>query len=93
VGSRQGFARKQTCLGKIAIDPPTTALGNLQLGERREEPRGRPALLIGTFSELWPQSGDRRQTKLMQQQRQPGGVDLDRAHDISLADDALSKAS
>ena len=81
------------CLGKITLGSPAAAFGNLQFGECREEPCRRPALLVSAFGELGPEPGDRRQAKVMQEQRKARGVDLDRAHDGSPICGVLSKAS
>ena len=97
---RSGFCRCRVgrtgagwSLGKVALGPPAAAFGNLQLGERREEPRCRPALFVGAFGKLGPQPGNCRQTEIVQQQRQTGGVNLDRAHDNNPIWGVLSKAS
>src|ERR1700760_4385027 len=74
------FAGGQMRLGKITLSAPASAFSNLQFGECREEPCRRPALLVSAFGELGPEPGDRRQAKLMQEQRKSRGIALDRAH-------------
>ena len=65
------LARRQACFGKVALDAPLGALGDLKFGKCREEPSGRPALANG---DILPQAADGGQPQLMQQQRQSGDV-------------------
>ena len=77
----------------MSLDAPAATFGELELGEHGEEPCRRPAFLVGTVGELLPEARDGWQAQLMQQQRQAGGIDLERAHDRSHSRGALSKAS
>jgi len=54
----------------VALDASLGTLGNFELGQRREEARGGPTLLIGTGGELLPETADGGQAQLVQQQRQ-----------------------
>lgn len=89
----QRLARRQAGFGEMALDTPAPALGDLEFGQNREEARGWPALLVGTFGEFRPQLADGRQPQLVQQQWQTGGVDLDRAHGRAHSCAELSSAS
>ena len=61
----------ETGAGKsILVD----ALG-LVLGERGKEAGGRPAFLVGLFSELWPDHLGGGQTQLVEKQADSGGID------------------
>jgi hypothetical protein len=71
---------QQACLGKVALGPPAAAFGNFQLGERREEPRCRPALFVGAFGKLGPKQPpadeDRAAAAGWCRPRRPGRVEL-----------------
>ena len=58
----------------MSLDAPLGALGDLKFGECREEPSGRPALLVGASGDILPQAADGGQPQLVQQQRQSGDV-------------------
>jgi transposase len=49
------FAGEHMCVGEIPHCPPAAPFSNRQCGKRREEPRRRPALLVGAFGELGPE--------------------------------------
>jgi hypothetical protein len=87
------LARRQACFGKVALDAPLGALGDLKFGKCREEPSGRPALLVGASGDILPQAADGRQPQLVQQQRQSGDVGSDLAHAETSAAWLLSNAS
>lgn len=89
----EGFAGWQSSLGEMTLDAPTATFGNLEFGEHREKPRRRPAFLVSPFGEVRPEPGDGRQAQVMQQQRQPGGIDLDRVHGCTHPCGVPSKAS
>ena len=76
----EGLAGRQASLGKMALDAAAGALAYLQLGERGEQPRRRPALLVRACGDVGPHAADRRQAQLVEQHGQPGGVDFDAAH-------------
>ena len=50
----QRFADGQSCFGEVALDAAATAIGDLMLGERREEASRGPACLVGLLGELGP---------------------------------------
>jgi hypothetical protein len=52
------LARRQACFGKMALDAPLGSLGDLKFGKCREEPSGRPALLVGASGDILPQAAD-----------------------------------
>jgi hypothetical protein len=79
--------------GEMALNAATPALGDFQLGQDRQQPRGWPALLVGALGEFRSQPTDGGQAQLVQQQRQAGGVDFDRAHGRAHSRAALSNAS
>ena len=59
-------------------------LGDLVLGQRGEEARRRPALLVGPRGQLWPDQLDGGQAEVVEGQRQAAGVDrIDGAHAAS----------
>ena len=87
------LARRQTCFGKVALDAPFGALGDLEFGKCREEPSGRPALLVGASGDILPQTADGGQPQLVQQQRQSGDVGSDLAHAETSTAWLLSNAS
>ena len=66
---------------------------SLEFGECGEEAYGGPALLVGASGDVLPEAADGGQPQLVQQQRQPGGVDGDRAHAESSTASLLSNAS
>ena len=47
----EGLAGRQARLGEMALDAAAGALGELVLGQRREEAGGGPALLVGALGE------------------------------------------
>jgi hypothetical protein len=87
------LARRQASLDEISFDAPAAALGELKFGEHGQEPRRRPALAVGALGEVRPEPGDGGQAQIVQQQRQAGGVHLDRAHGCSHSCDVPSNAS
>lgn len=87
------FTGRQTGFGEMSHDASAAALGNFQFGERGEEARGRPSLLVSTVGKLRPEPSNGRQPQFVQQQWQTGGVDLDRAHGRSHSCGEPSKAS
>lgn len=48
----------------MTLDPPPVAFGDLVLGERGEEPSGRPAFLVGARRDLGPGLLDRGQAQV-----------------------------
>src|SRR3546814_8752589 len=55
------FSRQQFRLRQMPLHAAATAFGDLMLGDRAEEPRRRPALLVGTLGERRPELFDCRQ--------------------------------
>src|SRR3546814_11947406 len=54
----------------MPLHAAATAFGDLMLGDRAEEPRRRPALLVGTLGERRPELFDCRQSQLVEHQRE-----------------------
>src|SRR5262249_61705518 len=52
------FAHGQPCFGKVTLDAPATAIGDLVLGERGKEASCWPAFLVGLLGELGPHQFD-----------------------------------
>ena len=69
------------------------ALGELELGQRGQEPGRRPALAVGALGELRPEPGDGGQPQLGEQERQAGGVDGDRRRRRSWAEVSCRRGS
>jgi len=65
---------------QMTLDASCGPFGDLELGECCEEAGGRPAFLVSLGSEILPEAADRGQSQLLQQQRQPMGVNGDLAH-------------
>ena len=88
------LARWQTGFGEMALNSTSGALGDFEFGERREESYGRPALFVGPRGDVLPEAVDGGQPQLVQQQRQPGGIDGDlAAHAKTSTASLLSNAS
>ena len=71
----EGLAGRKPRLVEMALDAPAGALGHLVLGERRQEARGRPALLVGPGGKVRPDRLDGRQPQVAESQGQAAGVD------------------
>ena len=69
------FAGRKPRLVEMALDAPAGALGHLVLGERRQEARGRPALLVGLGGKVRPDRLDGRQPQVVESQGQAAGID------------------
>ena len=63
----EGLAGRQPRFGEMALDAAAAALGDLVLGERRQEAGGRPALLVGSLGEVRPDQLDGGQAQLVEQ--------------------------
>jgi hypothetical protein len=61
--------------GQMAFDPAPIALGQLMLGNGRQEPGGGPSLSISLFGKLRPQGLDRRQSEFVEHDAETGFVD------------------
>ena len=59
----------------MTLDAASTAIGDLVLGERRQEASGRPAFLVGLLGELGPHLFDGGQTQVGEQQFDARGVE------------------
>lgn len=62
-------------LGKMPLDRAVGALGQLMLGDGREEAGGGPSLPIGLLGKLRPECLDRRYAELIEHNAEPGFVD------------------
>ena len=60
----------------MALDAAAAAIGRFVLGERRKEPCGGSALLVGLFGELGPHQLDARQAQFGQQKFDASGINL-----------------
>jgi len=60
----EGLADREAGFGEVPLDAAATTVGDLVLGERREEARCRPAFLVGLLGELGPYLFDRGQTQI-----------------------------
>src|SRR3954452_3398916 len=87
------LAGRQAGFGEMALDAAPGTLVDFQLGQGGEEPRCRPALLIGAGGEVGPHAADCRQPELVQQHGQPGGIDFEAAHAAAPTGSAPSSAS
>ena len=67
----------------MAGDAALLPLGEFVLGQGRQEAGGGPALGVGGFGEAGPEPAEGGQAELVQQHRQPRGVDGDAAHRAS----------
>ena len=80
------LARRQARFEQVSLDASLSAFGEFEFGQRRQQPRRRPALAIGAFGERLPQLGDGGHAQFAQQQRQARGVDGDAvAHGVAPA--------
>jgi hypothetical protein len=70
----EGLARQEPGFAQVTLDAAAVAFGDLVLGQRGEEARRRPALLVGAQGERRPALLDRGQTQVVKHQGQPGGV-------------------
>jgi hypothetical protein len=71
----EGLADRQAGFGKMALDAAAAAVGDLVLGERRQEARCRPAFLVGLLGELSPHLFDRGQTQIGEEELDTRGID------------------
>ena len=71
----EGFPGQQLRLGEMAREAAAVTLGDLVLGEPGEEARGGPAFLVRPLGKARPILLDRGQAEIVEQQREPGGVD------------------
>ena len=69
------FADRQSCFGQVTLDAAATAIGDLVLGERRQEASGRPTFLVGLLGELGPHQFDGGQAQVGEQQLDARSVD------------------
>ena len=69
------LARQQLGLGQMPLDAPPVTFGQLVLGNHRQQPGGRPTLLVRLLGEGSPDLLGGRQAQLGQQQRQAGSVE------------------
>ncbi len=63
------------CLGQVPPDPAMRPFGEFMLGNRGEEPGGRPALPVRLFSEAGPEGLDRWQAQLVEHDAEARLVD------------------
>src|SRR3546814_1244797 len=75
----------------MPLHAAATAFGDLMLGDRAEEPRRRPALLVGTLGERRPELFDCRQSQLVEHQRELCDINT-LVHAISSARGARSRS-
>jgi hypothetical protein len=59
----------------MTLDAPARAFGQLVLGERGQEARRGPSLLVGAGGEVWSDGLDSRQAQVVQRQGETAGVD------------------
>ena len=69
------FARQQSGLSQMALDPPSVAFGDLVLGERGQEACSRPSLLVGLFGDSRPAVLYGRQAQIVEDQLEPRDID------------------
>ena len=60
---------------QVPLDAAATAIGDLVLGERRQEASCRPAFLVGLLGELGPHQLDGGQAQVGEQELDARGVD------------------
>jgi hypothetical protein len=74
----------------MTLDTATAALRKFQLHQHREEADGGPSVFVGPPGEIRPKRGDGAQPQVVEEQRQAGGIDIDRAYHawLQLCDDA-----
>ena len=65
----------------MSLDASLRPFSEFEFGQSRQEPCRGPTFPVGALGEVGPQGGDRWQPQLVQQQGQPGGIDLDRVAD------------
>src|SRR5260221_10501912 len=82
----EGLTRQKPRFEEVAFDAETIAFGNLVFGECGKEAGCRPAFLVRPFGKGRPALLDRGQPQLVEDQGEPGAVDV-------LVADALGHAA
>lgn len=70
------FSGRQARLDEMPGEAALTSIGELLLGERGEEARGRPAFLVGRGGERAPDELDAGKAQLGEKKIDAGGVDF-----------------
>ena len=70
----ESFAGRQTRHLEMALDTPTRAFGHLVLGQRRQEARSRPALLVGAGGKVRPDDLHGRQPQSVSARLEAAGI-------------------
>ncbi len=75
VEAGERFADRQSGFGQVTLDAAAAAIGDLVLGERCQEARGRPTFLVGLLGELGPHQFDGGQAQVGEQEFDARGID------------------